>query len=316
MSAMFPPPIAANAAIGWFQVFGFKQGGDLFFAQVRAAQMQALNRYVPYNVLLMTFNVAALVFSLDGTADTNFLLGWGFVMAGLALLWTLRFANTRRRGVIDAASAALFWTISAEVAAFGACWAAMLVHLLPHVGVETQALLLLLSVMGACGFAAAAMPVCAIALVLTIGGGAVLSVPATSPLAMPAIAVAFVTFALLIMRGVVVTSFAMMSRMRIQSELSDRNEVVRLLLNEFEANGSDWLIEVDDEGRLTHVSPRLADVARRPRSDLLGQPLLSLLGKEKRGEARAAVRALTATFEARRGFRDIAVPVDVGGETR
>ena len=94
MSAMFPPPIAANAAIGWFQVFGFKQGGDLFFAQVRAAQMQALNRYVPYNVLLMTFNVAALVFSLDGTADTNFLLGWGFVMAGLALLWTLVWEST------------------------------------------------------------------------------------------------------------------------------------------------------------------------------------------------------------------------------
>jgi diguanylate cyclase (GGDEF)-like protein/PAS domain S-box-containing protein len=127
---------------------------------------------------------------------------------------------------------------------------------------------------------------------------------------------AIVTFALLIIRGVVVTSFAMMARMRTQSELGDRNEVVRLLLNEFEANGSDWLLEVDDEGRLTHVSPRLADVARRPRAELLGHPLLALLDKERRGEGRAAVKALTATFEARRAFRDITIPVDVGGEIR
>ncbi|MBC7506916.1 MAG: diguanylate cyclase, partial [Sandarakinorhabdus sp.] len=318
MSVMFRPPVAATTTVGWWQVFGFRQGDDAFFARARAAQLQALNRYVPFNVGLMTLNVAALLFSLDGIADADFLVGWGLVMAGLALLWTLRFIGTRRRGDVTEASAALFWTISAEVAAFGACWAAMLVHLLPHANIDAQALLLLLSVtaMGACGFAAAVMPVCAIALVVIICGGAVLSIPAQSPLAMPAIVLAFVTFALLIVRGVIVTSFAMMTRLRTQAELGDQSEVVRLLLNEFEANGSDWLIEVDDEGRLTHVSPRLADVARRPRSELLGQPLVSLLGKEKRGEARAAVRALTATFAARRGFRDITVPVDVGGEIR
>ena len=318
MSVMFKPPTIASTAIGWRQVFGFDQGNDPFFARARAAQLQALNRYVPFNTALMALNVAALLATLDGIADPGFLAGWGLVMAGLALLWTLRFLRIRQRGEATEASPALFWMVTAEVVAFGAGWAAMLLHLLPHARVETQALLLLLSVtaMGACGFAAAVMPVCAMLLVVIIGGGAVLAIPTESPLAMPAIWLAFATFAALIVRGVLVTSFAMMARMRTQTELSDRNEVVRLLLNEFEANGSDWLIEVDDQGRLTHVSPRLADVARRPRADLLGQPLLSLLGKDKRGEARAAIRLLTGTFEARRGFRDITVPVDVGGEIR
>ncbi len=318
MSVMFKPPTIVTAPIGWWQVFGFAQGHDPFFARARAAQLQALNRYVPFNTALMALNVTALLVTLDGIADPGFLISWGLVMAGLALLWTLRFLRIRQRGEATEASPALFWTVTAEVVAFGAGWTAMLVHLLPHAGVETQALLLLLSVtaMGACGFAAAVMPVCAMLLVAIIGGGAVLAIPTGSPLAMPAIMLAFATFAALIIRGVIVTSFAMMARMRTQTELGDRNEVVRLLLNEFEANGSDWLIEVDDQGRLTHVSPRLADVARRPRADLLGQPLLSLLGKEKRGEARAAVRALAATFESRRAFRDISVPVDVGGETR
>jgi diguanylate cyclase (GGDEF)-like protein/PAS domain S-box-containing protein len=318
MSAMFKPPIAAASAIGWPQVFGFRQADDGFFAQMRAAQLHALNRYVPFNTALMVVNIAALLLTLGPRAIDGFMLGWGAVMAGLVLLWTLRFVAIRRRGPSTTATAALFWTVTAEVAAFGAGWAAMLLHLLPQAGPEEQALLLLLSVtaMGACGFAAAVMPVCALVLVGLIGGGALAGLPAASALAMPAVTIAVITFALLIVRGVIVTSFAMMARMRTEADLGDRNEIVRLLLNEFEANGSDWLIEVDDEGRLTHVSPRLADVARRPRSELLGQPLLSLLGKEKRGEGRAAVRALTTTFEARRGFRDITIPVDVGGETR
>ncbi|KAB7644354.1 putative bifunctional diguanylate cyclase/phosphodiesterase [Polymorphobacter fuscus] len=318
MTAIFKPPIAAGTAVGWHQVFGFGQGDDPFFAQVRAAQLHALNRYVPFNVALMIVNVVALLFSFNGVAEHDFRIAWGLVMAGLALLWTLRFLTIRRRGEIAVAGAALFWAITAEVVAFGACWAAMLAHLMPAADLDKQALLLLLSLtaMGACGFAAAVMPVCAIALVVIIGGGALLAMPAGSALLSPAVVLAFVTFALLIVRGVIVTSFSMMARMRTQIELGDRNEVVRLLLNEFEANGSDWLIEVDHEGRLTHVSPRLADVARRPRSDLLGQPLLGLLGRDRQGEARAAIRTLTTTFEARRGFRDITVPVDVGGETR
>ncbi len=315
---MIRPPIAVNNAIGWPQVFGFDQGSDPFFARARAAQLQALNRYVPFNVSLMTTNIAALVWTLRDLAEFDFVMLWGAIMGALAVLWTIRFSSVSRHGEPTEVSAATFWLISAEVAAFGICWAALMVHLLPMVSIETQTLLLLLSLtaMGACGFAAAVMPVCAIILVLTIGCGALFGLPSVSPLATPMVGLAFLTFALLIMRGVVVTSFAMMARMRTQADLTERTEVVRLLLNEFEANGSDWLIEVDAEGRLTHVSPRLVDVAKRPRSALLGAPLFSLLGDERRREGRNAVRALTNSFLARRAFRDIVIPVAVGDETR
>ncbi len=318
MSVSFKPPPSVADPIGWRQVFGFGHGNNAFFARARAVQLQALNRYVPFNTALMVVNVAALLLTMHDIVDDSFQIAWGSAMAGLALLWTVRFMQVGRNGAATEASLQLFWTITAEVAAFGACWAAMLIHLLPQVGVEGQALLLLLAVtaMGACGFAAAMMPVCAIILVIMLGGSAMVALPASSPLSTLPVMLAFLTFAAVIVRGVIVTSFALMARMRTEAELGERNEVVRLLLSEFEANGSDWLLEVDHEGRLTHVSPRLADVARRPRSELLGQPLLSLLGKHHRGTGREAVRALTATFEARRAFRDITIPVDVGDETR
>jgi diguanylate cyclase (GGDEF)-like protein len=318
MSVMFPPPVAMAAPLLWRQVCGFAQGSDPFFARVRAAQLQAINRYVPFNVAAMMINVGALLCGFRALPEYSFMVRWSIVMGLLALAWTLRFRQVERRGEALEATPRYFWTITAEMIAFGLFWAALSLHMLPAVPVAEQALLVILSlsVMGASGYAAAAMPICSLAVVVIIGTSTLAAIPSGSPLASPLISLAFITFSLLIMRGVLVTSHAMMARMRTQFELGERTEIVRLLLNEFEANGSDWLIEVDTEGCLTHVSPRLADVAKRPRESLLGQPLVALLGEERRGEARSAVQALANMFIARRAFRDITVPVAVAGETR
>ncbi|MFZ4690269.1 MAG: putative bifunctional diguanylate cyclase/phosphodiesterase, partial [Polymorphobacter sp.] len=317
MSVNFRPPVAESPAIGWAQVLGLRQDDAVLFGRVRAAQLQSLNRYVPFNVSLMVINITALVYTLRDLAGGDFLLRWGGMMAVLALLWSLRFVRVRRNGPAPVASPRLFWLVTLEVLAFGVCWTSLVLHLMPLAGVEAQAVLMLLSLtaMGACGLAAAAMPVCGAGLVAIIGIGTLLAVPAGSPLGSPMIALAFLTFSLLIGRGVVVTSKALMVQMRDAAGTQAHADMVRMLLDEFEANGSDWLIEVDDEGRLTHVSPRFAAVAGQPRADLLGRPLLGLIG-EASGADRAAVTALTDSFVARRGFRDITIPVQVGGDRR
>ncbi len=318
MTAMFRPPIAVSKYIGWRQVMGFDQADEAFFARVRGAQLAALYRYVPFNVALIGVNFLSVGLSVRDDENLGFLGGWALAMSCLASLWLLRWRDARRYGEPAAATRRQFWLINAEVAAFGVCWSAMIVHLLPVAAFDNQAALLLLSltVMGACGFAAAVTPVCAAALVAVIAVSTLLALPAGSSLWSPTIVLAFLTFALLIVRGVIVTSFAMMARMRTQVELSDRTEVVGLLLNEFESNASDWLIEVDADGLLTHVSPRLAVVAGRPRELLMGAPLLSIVGDKRSRESRAAVKALTGQFRSQRAFRDAVVPVHVGGELR
>ena len=104
-----------------------------------------------------------------------------------------------------------------------------------------------------------------------------------------------------------------MARLKSDADLTEQGEVVRLLLNEYESNGSDWLLELDDQGRLTHVTPRFADVARRPRTQLLGQPLLSLIDPAQGG---AAVAALIHAVAQRQPFRDLVVPVPLGRDLR
>jgi diguanylate cyclase (GGDEF)-like protein len=318
MSVMFKPPIAQVTALDWRQIFGFSQGDDPFFGRVRAFQLQSINRYVPFNASALMINVAALLYAFRGLPEFDYVLRWGAVMTGLAVIWVIRFRLMKGHRETPEVSLRHFWLVTAEIIAFGLCWSALALGVMANLPVHLQAQLVLLSLatMGACGFATAVMPVCSIALAWIIGACTLFAIPANSPLSSPLIVLAIVTFALLITRGVTVTSTAMMARLRSQFDLRERTEIVRLLLNEFEANSSDWLIEVDGEGNMTHVSERFADVARRPRAAMLGQPLVAMFGGDPRDAGRSAVSAITNMFVARRAFRDITIPISVGDETR
>ena len=323
MAAMFRAPIVTATAIGWRQVFGFGQCGssndDRFWARVRASQLSMLNRYVPFNVALMAINLGALVWMLRDAVDPGFVAGWSAIMSGLAALWMARWARSRSVPEAETATPREFWSISAEVASFGMVWGALMFHMLPLVDVEVQTVMVLLSAtaMGACSFAAVMLPVCGGVLVLSIAGLTLAGLPAGSPLSSPMVWLAFASLAVLALRGILVTSFAMMARLRTQTENAEATEVIGLLLGEFEAHGSDWLIEVDVNGGLQHISPRLCEVAGRSREALLGQPLHSLLGPDQRDTAvRGAKRAMIRHFERRVPFRDFIVPVAVGEELR
>ncbi|WP_439532605.1 putative bifunctional diguanylate cyclase/phosphodiesterase [Polymorphobacter sp.] len=321
MTAMFRPPIPAGQRLGWKQVLGFDQdGADLdFYSRVRAAQIASLNRYVPMNIGLLLINVLLLVTLFGDHPRADFLVTWVTVLAGLGAVWMVR---RRRRVPLQREPAPVsrrqFWMINAEILCFGLLWAVMLAVMMPQANDDDQLLLMVLSLaaMGGVGFATAIMPVCGIGLCLMIAGGLLLTLPPGATIGSPPVVVAIVSYAFVICRGVMVTSFALMSRLRTQDDLIERNAIVRLLLDEFEANGSDWLIEVDACGRLLHASPRFAEIAGQPYGTLIGQRLSDILGPADSSEERAALRALANVFHSRRPFRDLTVPAHIGAETR
>jgi diguanylate cyclase (GGDEF)-like protein len=100
--------------------------------------------------------------------------------------------------------------------------------------------------------------------------------------------------------------------------LEEQNEVVKLLLRDFEESASDWLWETNAELQLQRVSPRLAEVARKAPSELIGKFPNVLLGDIARSDQRAGapVGKLTRLLAQRSAFRDLVIPVTVGGEER
>ncbi|MCJ2034910.1 putative bifunctional diguanylate cyclase/phosphodiesterase [Methylobacterium sp. J-068] len=99
--------------------------------------------------------------------------------------------------------------------------------------------------------------------------------------------------------------------------VSEQNETISLLLHDFEENTSDWLWETDAEGRLQHVSERIAQVAGEPLSTLQGAAFAALfLGTRKRRAMSDEIAEILALIAERKAFRERVVEVTIGGVTR
>ena len=108
------------------------------------------------------------------------------------------------------------------------------------------------------------------ALGLTIGLAQLGNVPAWS-----AIAVLLVASGLLI-RMTHVARDLFVTRILSDRELAAASRTVKLLLNEYEENGSDWLFELDAQQNLVGASRRFAQAAGKPVHALTGHPFVSL----------------------------------------
>ncbi len=202
-----------------------------------------------------------------------------------------------------------------ETSALGLFWAGLVHAMMPVLPTDGQAVLMFESLvfLGTATICVITLPVAMLMIFALVGTSMVISVPAGAPLDHFMVVLGLVTIGLTLMRTSLVSTYNMMARMKSEADLSEQGEVVRLLLNEYESNGSDWLLELDGRGCLTHVTTRFADVARRRRADMLGQPLLALLDPVQGG---ATTAALAHALREREAFRDLVVPVPLGRDLR
>ncbi len=94
--------------------------------------------------------------------------------------------------------------------------------------------------------------------------------------------------------------------------LENQNQTIAMFLRDYAENASDWLWETDEHLLLRSISPRLAEVARAPRSCLEGVSILGLLN----GAADAGAAEISRLLGERMAFRNVTVAVEVEGETR
>ncbi len=68
-----------------------------------------------------------------------------------------------------------------------------------------------------------------------------------------------------------------------RKEIEEGSETVKLLLNDFEEQSSNWLFALDRQGRLVDVCDRFAEAAQIPIEQLNGAALLSLFEQDGTG---------------------------------
>ncbi|MEM6266520.1 MAG: EAL domain-containing protein, partial [Pseudomonadota bacterium] len=103
-----------------------------------------------------------------------------------------------------------------------------------------------------------------------------------------------------------------------ESGIAEKDEVVSLLLREFEENEADWLWEVDPQRRLRSVSPRFAFALGSPQVMAEGKPLFELIAGRKweEGQYAPSLRELADNLKNRENFSNLLVQVTIKGEQR
>lgn len=106
---------------------------------------------------------------------------------------------------------------------------------------------------------------------------------------------------------------------RIAEDLvSEKEEVVSLLLREFEENEADWLWEIDPQRRLRSVSPRFAFALNASDQKVEGLPLLELIAGAnwQSGNFPASLHDLAERLRNRENFSNLFVQVTINGAER
>ncbi len=124
--------------------------------------------------------------------------------------------------------------------------------------------------------------------------------------------------------GVLLISACLMSgrsfidRKVAEASLHEKNEVVSLLLKEFEDTGADWLWQTDTSRRISHVSPRFAHAVGKTAEEIEGRPFLQLVAGQswETGKFAPALHEVAEKLKRRESFSNMLVPVEINGESR
>lgn len=284
---------------------------DAESARVRAEHLKQLARLTP---LLMVGNLIAggLVWLVVGRAGGLWLAGWLAVLGlvagmGLAGWWAGRHRKPAR------VSAKGYRRGTWHAAVLGLCWGAAAAMWFAPAGPAERVLIatLVTGMLGAGAVALAMLPWASLVYTWLIVAGSLVALwRAGEPI--------FLAVGVLLLSYATVVSFAAMALARQSTALlrarftqARQQQVVSLLLRDFEENASDALWETDAAGHLVHRSARLA----------------SLLGttEERLGEVRLpqwfaarsqAAGPVLAAWALGRPFRDLKLQLGRGEQAR
>ncbi len=208
------------------------------------------------------------------------------------------------------------WQLTYAVAA-AVCWVgALLAFPALAGGAEAITMVLVLMVLMACStFVFSTSPLGVVIYIAMLGLGIVIHLALAGQMLAMGGAVLF-TISCLVATIQVRTIF-LKARLA-EAAVLEKEEVVSLLLREFEENEADWLWQIDPARRLRSVSPRFAFALGRSQAEVEGKSLLELIAGPgwERGHYSPSLRDLAERLKNRENFSNLLVQVTIMGEER
>ncbi len=253
---------------------------DEHAAWIRGKQISAYKKMLPYGLIASAVNSVLLIIFFINVEDSRSLIIWSLIMTVLALssvstgLRTLQSRRTvRERAMED--------LLPAERAAMfmGIAWGLAPILLLPTASSAQQMAIATVSagMINGGAFMLSTVPRAATRLTGCIAFGFAAGLMLRGGFQNWALAVVTVVYTTMIVRTVYWNYSNYVRNWLQQMELQQKNEVIGILLKDFEDTASDCLWETDDEGKLVGVSEALAHRLNRTANDLEGTLLSDVI---------------------------------------
>ena len=289
-------------------------------AAFRSLQVQATIALTPWAVLANWANLLVTGWTFRDTIDRVPLVAWMLTTAIYAAAGMPAWRRWRRGHWPRHISPRPIGRATRHAVVLALLWALPVALVYAHIGLEHRPLVVGITVGMICagGFALFPMPRAAFGYVAILTLGMAAAFWSTGDRSQWLASTLLVGYSGIVLATVVTSSRQLGGRLIAEAESQRQKRVVDMLLDDFQDNARDWLWEIDEDGALCHVSPRLAEVFGMAALELEGRRLLDLLDASATGtgpatEGRAQLaRALTAGT----AFRDLHVSSVIGGQHR
>ena len=298
------------------QILGLRDPHEGDWARVRSLQYAHLDR--GGLTRMVSHGLATLItVTMFATKVPLWLLGPWLLAALVAVLNATRI--DRSLADIDRRSMSRF-EFKRQALGMAGCavvWAVALVAFVPFAS-ETEhfALWTLVAMMIASSAATmSAAPIGTVLFAAITGVTAIVMFAIVGNLGFAAVTAAFVVIAI---SGTIEAARTCLSASIAEVGVAEKDEVVSLLLREFEENEADWLWQIDTNRRVRSASPRFAFALGKDPSAIDGVPFVQLVAGDAwaAGQFAPSLHDLAERLKRRESFSNLLVQVNVGSTRR
>ena len=301
----------------WFRAYDAEEPVAGTF---RARQLQAVLRLTPLTMSASALNALLVAAAFWQVAHHGFLVAWCAAVSAFAVQGWVAWLRRRGRGPRHSASAQAMHRGARNAALLATLWALVPLVLFPGADGPRQLLVAIVTsgMMCAGGFALATTPVAGSAYVGILGLAAAAALLRDGHPLAPTLGGLLFAYCLIVITSVWSTARLFGARLMAEAESERQNEVIGLLLRDFEENASDVLWETDARGHLCHASPRMVRLFGMAAEHLGSRPVTEWLQEliPDDDAARAQLEQLRRHLASGTPFRDLTLPAARGGRTR
>ncbi|HUD28033.1 MAG TPA: EAL domain-containing protein [Novosphingobium sp.] len=316
MNTKSPVSIPLPRELPVLAVLGLSDPADGDWVRLRGIQYATLRRSTSTRILMHAAAALATSMLLAGRIATPAIVAW--LVLVVVTLWhgyrvdrSLADAD-RRRISRDEVKAQLVGSIGG-----GLVWALPLGGLGMFIDPQTQVKLwtVLAMLMAASVMLVPAVPITSLAFSTIVGGSAIAFFLCSASYDMAAIALLFMGIVAI---GAIEGARRYVTAKIAEAGMVEKDEVVSLLLREFEEGQADWLWQIDTGRRVRSVSPRFAYALDREAAEAEGLPLLQLIAGSawETGQFPTSLHDLAERLKRREHFSNLLVRVMIGGHSR